>query len=250
MAVKDTSRQLPPNGFASIVFDCDSTLSTIEGVDWLAGPFAAESRALTDAAMAGSISLEEVYGRRLAIIRPDRARVEALAAEYVANLVEDARETIAALRWLGKDVRILSGGLLPPVLAVARELGVPAEAVEAVRIDFAADGSYAAFDAGSPLTRNGGKAEVVRAWSLPRPSLMVGDGATDLEASPEVDLFAAYAGVVHREGIAAEADLVLHVRSLAPVVALAAGAADRARLADSAFAPLLARGDQLLGENT
>jgi phosphoserine phosphatase len=161
---------------------------------------------------------------------------------YVTTLVPDAREVVEALRWLGKAVRIVSGGLRPPVEEVARALGLSADDVAAVGIDFAADGSYLAYDRASPVARSGGKAEVIRAWSLARPSLLVGDGATDLEAKPSVDAFAAYMGVAWRPGVAAEADFVLRGESLAPVLALAADAEERARLAASEWAEVLDRG--------
>lgn len=230
------------SGFATIIFDCDSTLAAIEGIDELGGEHADEIRALTDAAMRGEMALEEVYGRRLALIHPTRERVEAIAREYTASLVPDARETLAALAWLGKDVRVVSGGLLPPVAAVAGELGISPERVAAVGIRFGDDGGYLGFDEASPLARSGGKAEVIRAWSPARPALLVGDGATDLEARPAVDAFAAYMGVVWRPHVAAGADHVLRHPSLAAVLALAAGAEDRARLAASPHAELLARG--------
>ena len=232
--------------FASIVFDCDSTLAHVEGIDELAGPHAEEIRTLTERAMEGSLALEEVYERRLDIIRPTRAQVEALGRDYVAALVPDARETVAALRWLGKTVRVVSGGLLPAVLAVTAELGVAEDDVRAVAIRFDEAGEYAGFDDASPLARNGGKEAVLRAWALPRPTLMVGDGATDLEARPAVDAFAAYMGIAFRETIAAGADFVLRDPSLAPVLSLAADAADRARLAASPYAAVLERGDRLL----
>ena len=233
-------------GFASIVFDCDSTLARIEGIDELAGAHAAEISALTDAAMRGEIALEDVYGKRLEIIRPSRARVEALGGEYVDALVADARETIAALRWLGKTVRVVSGGLRPPVEAVARALGIPAADVAAVAIGFDGDGAYAGFERDSPLARSGGKEEVIRRWSLPRPALLVGDGATDAEARPAVDAFAAYMGVAFRPNVAARGDVVLRDESLAAVLALACGEADRARLASTEWASLLARGEASL----
>jgi phosphoserine phosphatase len=230
-------------GFASVVFDCDSTLARIEGIDELAGPFAAEISALTDAAMQGEVALEEVYGRRLAIIRPTRAQVEALGRDYVAALVPDAREVVAALLWLGKTVRILSGGVRPAVDDVARALGLPLDAVTAVGLDFSADGSYVGYDSASPVARSGGKTEVIRGWNLPRPSLLVGDGATDLEARPAVDAFAAYMGVAFRPAVAAGADFVLRGESLAPVLALAATADERERLRASEWADVLARGE-------
>jgi phosphoserine phosphatase len=234
------------DGYTAVVFDCDSTLSRIEGIDELGGDRIEEIRALTDAAMDGSIPLEEVYGRRLAIIQPTRERVEALGRLYIERLVEDARETVAALLWLGKDVRIISGGLRPPVEVLAIELGIPRASVRAVGIDFDESGGYSGFEADSLLARNGGKPRVVREWSLPRPALLIGDGATDLEARSEVDLFAAYMGVVFREKVAAAADLVLSEESLAPALALAAGTADRERLRQSRWEGLLARGDALL----
>jgi len=234
------------NGFASIVFDCDSTLASIEGIDELAGPWTSEIRALTDAAMEGGIPLEEVYGRRLEIIRPTRRQVADLGRLYVERLVEDARETVGALLWLGKAVRIISGGLRPPVMALALELGLEAEHVEAVGIEFSADGAYAGFESASPLARSGGKPRVVEQWSLPRPILMVGDGATDLEAREAADCFAAYMGVVYRPAVADGADVVLGEPSLAPVLALSAGVEDRARIRGSRWEHLLSRGDLLL----
>lgn len=229
------------SGFASVVFDCDSTLVAVEGIDELSGPFREQIQALTDAAMDGSVPLEDVYGRRLEIIRPTRAQLDAVAAEYVRTLVPHARETVAALRWLGKTVRILSGGLLPAVLAVAAELGLEPEDVAAVDISFDEDGAYTGFDTTSLLARGGGKPVVLREWNLPRPALLVGDGATDMEARPAVDAFAAYAGVVERPLVVAGADYVLRERSLAPVLALACSAEDRAHLAGSPWAHLIAQ---------
>jgi phosphoserine phosphatase len=237
----------PRSGFRTVIFDCDSTLADIEGIDELAGERSGEIRALTDAAMDGSIPLEEVYGLRLEIIRPTREWVAALGQQYVERLVDDARDTVAALLWLEKEVRVISGGLRPPVEAVARELGIDRARVEAVGIDFTPDGQYAGFDRRSPLAHSGGKPVVVRGWGIERPALMVGDGATDLEARSEVDLFAAYMGVVHRESVARVADVVLHDRSLAPVLALAAGREDRERLRGSGWSSLLQLGDALLG---
>lgn len=245
-SVTDTSTHDRQRGFASVVFDCDSTLARIEGIDELAGDHADEIRALTEAAMQGRVPLEEVYGRRLDIIRPTREMLEVVGQAYVAGLVPDAREVVGALRWLGKTVRILSGGLRPPVEEVARALGLPLDAVSAVGIECDASGEYAGFERDCPLARSGGKVEVIREWHLPRPSMLVGDGATDLEAKPVVDLFAAYMGIAFRANVAAGADVVLRDESLAPVLALAAGAEDRARLAGSRWADVLARGDALL----
>ena len=213
--------------FGTVVFDCDSTLSAVEGIDELAGSVREEIARLTDAAMRGEVTLEAVYGRRLDIVRPTRVQVEALGRKYIDELVPEAREVVAALRAEGVMVRIISGGLLPAVRALARELGLGDDDVAAVDVRFDAAGSYAGFDDRSPLARSGGKREVLREWRavLPRPVMFVGDGATDLEARDVVDRFVAFAGVIERETVIASADAVIRARTLAPVLPMALGSA-------------------------
>jgi phosphoserine phosphatase len=206
--------------FRTVLLDCDSTLSAIEGIDELAVHCREDVERLTDAAMRGRIPLEEVYGRRLDLARPTRAAIDSLGRQYVERLVPDARETIAALQSAGVDVRIISGGLRPAVLAAANAVGVPADHVAAVDISFTADGSYAGFDASSPLTATGGKRIAIERWNVDRPAMMVGDGSTDLEARPVVDLFVAFAGVVERPAVVNAADVVVRSRSLAPLLPL------------------------------
>ena len=209
--------------FSTVIFDCDNTLSAIEGIEEISARHRAAIVQMTEAAMRGEIPLEEVYGRRLALVRPSQATLETLGARYVDHLAPSARETVAALLDAGVQVRVLSGGLRPPVVAVARALGISSELVTAVDIYFDERGEYAGFDDDSPLTRSAGKAEIVRAWgeSLRRPAMLVGDGATDLAAAHEVDLFVAFAGFVERPVVVKAADVVIRERSLAPVLALA-----------------------------
>jgi len=228
--------------YCTVLFDCDSTLSAIEGIDELAVHCREEVVALTDAAMRGVIPLEEVYGRRLDLVRPTRAALHALGQEYVARLVPDARETVSALHAAGVDVRIISGGLLPAVLAVATALDVPPHHVAAVDIWFDGDGAYAGFDHSSPLTTGGGKRRAIEQWHLARPAMMVGDGSTDLEARPVVDAFVAFAGVVERAAVVAVADVVIRANSLAPLLPLVLSLDE---LAQPAHHSTYARGEAL-----
>lgn len=210
---------------ASVVFDCDSTLSALEGIDELAGGQRAEVEALTAAAMRGDVPLEAVYGQRLDLIRPEWERLQRLARQYVRHLVPDAVQVVAALRTEGLTVGIVSGGLLPAVLGVADLLGIPREYVAAVDIRFDERGGYAGFDEASPLARSGGKCDVLAQWHVLAGgrTMLVGDGATDAEAAPVVDVFVAYMGVATRTGVAEAADAVIRSASLAPVLPLALG---------------------------
>lgn len=233
--------------YHTVVFDCDSTLSAIEGIEELAAGHRREVETLTDAAMRGEVPLEEVYGQRLALIRPSRDAVDALVPRYIDGLVDDAADTVAALRAAGVDVRIISGGLLPAVAGLARHLGL-GDAVAAVPVRFTDEGAYAGYDDSAPASKSGGKAEVLRAWSaagMKGPVMLVGDGATDLEARHDVDLFVAYAGVMDRPAVTAAAPVVIRSRSLAPVLPLALG--DRAP-DDPADRALFERGKALVKE--
>lgn len=211
-----------PLPFRTVVFDCDSTLTTVEGIDELAGGDPAVAR-LTEAAMAGRVPLDEVYGERLARVRPDAGRLAALGRLYTERLVEDAADVVAALTRSGVSVHLISGGLLPAVLQLASALDVPADRVHAVAVAFDDAGGYAGYDHSSPLARAGGKLALLQELgdALAPPVMLVGDGMTDLEAAPAVDLFVAYAAVAERPQVVHAADIVLRDASLAPVLALA-----------------------------
>jgi phosphoserine phosphatase len=211
--------------FGSVVFDCDSTLSAIEGIEELAAGNRAEIERLTEAAMRGEVPLENVYARRLELIKPTRAQVSALGHRYIEAILPDARAVVMALRSAGIAVRVISGGLLDAVMPLARALGFGDDEVAAVPLKFDDSGNYLGFDTASPLARAGGKRELLERWRtmLPGPVMLVGDGATDLEAKPVVDLFVAFAGVIERAPVVAQADIVIRARSLAPILVLALG---------------------------
>src|SRR5919198_1767775 len=101
--------------FASVVIDVDSTLSGIEGIDFLAARRSKDVEAtivaLTDRAMRGDVALEAVYGVRLTIIRPTRADVAALAEAYQSAIAPGAAEAIAAMRRAGARLTLVSGGV-------------------------------------------------------------------------------------------------------------------------------------------
>ena len=213
-----------------IFFDCDSTLSAIEGIDELArarGPEIFQQVVdLTNAAMNGEIPLQEVFPRRMEIIRPDKALCESVARQYMETIVVGVRETLQTLREDGWTIVIISGGFAPLIKPLAETLGV--EFVEAVPLFLDESGGYAGYDAHFPSTRNGGKPEIIREWKAamrPKTTVMVGDGISDLESQNEVDLFIGFGGVVIRDAVKNSAQHF--VESFADIPALAKKAAKR-----------------------
>jgi len=208
-----------------VVIDVDSTLSGIEGIDWLAalrGPeLATRISELTDRAMRGEITLDAVYGERLRMIAPTRREVEALGVRYAEAVAPGAIATIGALRRAGVAIALVSGGLREAIVPLARLAGVDDHSLRAVPIRFDEQGNYAGFDASSPLATQQGKAEVVRGLALGAPVLGVGDGATDLAMRPAVSAFGAFTGFARREPVVRGADFT--IESFAQLEALVLG---------------------------
>lgn len=207
-AADEPVRDAPPP-YRTVIFDCDSTLSTIEGIDELAGATHRDALAeLTERAMTGEIALEEVYGLRLRRVRPSRAEVERVARRYVETLVDGMEALVRDLVRANKRVLVVSGGVLPAVRVLAEHLGLDPADAHAVDLVFDADGGYRDFDRASPLARSGGKPELisrlVRDQGL-APLALVGDGATDLEAAGVVDRFVAFGAVAKRAAVFARA---------------------------------------------
>ena len=194
--------------FDVICFDCDSTLSKIEGIDELASRvgMGAEIAKLTDAAMNGEFSLEAVYDRRLSLIKPDKASIDWVADLYIAEIVAGVKEVFSTLLAQGKTVHIISGGLRQAILPFATYLGIPEDHVHAVDVYFDAAGAYAGFDQASPLAKTGGKAIVVAGLKTTAPLVMIGDGKTDLEAKQAGAYVIGFGGVADRDIVRENAD--------------------------------------------
>lgn len=206
-----------------VLFDCDSTLTRIEGVDELARlqGLEAEIAALTAAAMDGSVPLQDVYGRRLERLRPHRDAVQLLGRRYIEELVPGARETVQALRGQDIEVRIVSGGFRPAVEILAAHLGLEARHVHAVALRFTADGDYLGFDTDSPLARAGGKREVCAELTREYGTCAaVGDGVTDLEMQEAGADFIGFGGVVARDAVRRRAARFVSAPDLGAVLPL------------------------------
>ncbi len=210
-------------GSKFILFDCDSTLSAIEGVDELArvrGPEAfARVEALTHEAMNGTVAVEAVFGERLRIIQPRLSDVAAVGAQYLETIEPTALATVKALRAAGWEIIIVSGGFRQAIRPLADLLGVTR--VEAVDLFFDEQGQYAGFDEAYPTTRSGGKPEIVarlKAELNPSRIVMVGDGVSDLETKATVDLFVGFGRYVAREKVKAGADKFVHALDELPAL--------------------------------
>lgn len=217
-----------------IVLDFDSTLVKVETLDALAeialseAPQAEAARVkvsrLTDQAMAGDIDFGEALRRRLELLALTRAHVQALADRILGELTPSMRRNARFFAQNAERIYIISGGFTEVIAPVAAELGIAAERVLANDLIYDAEGRVTGVDEANPLSREGGKAEALKALSLPGPVVLIGDGWNDalMKRAGVVDRFYAFTEVVRREPVVAAADAeaasldeVLHAEGLA-----------------------------------
>jgi phosphoserine phosphatase len=254
-------------GFQRVIFDCDSTLVSVEGIDELARlkGRTGQIAELTRRAMNGEVPLEYVYARRLEMLQPTRAELMQVGRIYRHALVPEAAEVVAALQFVGIEVFILSGGLKAAVRGLAACLKIPASNVFAVEVEldpfqgrwwdyqrhrFAGnpDERYLAF-APTPLAESDGKITMVRTLSEGRRAMMVGDGATDLATREAVKLFVGFGGVTRRPVVAGEAEVFVEGPGLAAVLPLALSRSGGAKLRGSPHASVFRAGRAAILEN-
>jgi phosphoserine phosphatase len=207
----------------AIVFDCDGTLSQIEGIDELAAQngVGAQVKELTAAAMGETGLNESLYLERLQLVRPKQVQVVALAMQYYQQKVADVEALIHLFQQLGKAVYIVSAGLYPGVLGFGQLLKVPAEHIFAVEMLFDEQGNYVDFNQSSPLIRNRGKRDIVASIKQKHPAIgYVGDGMNDLAVMDLVTRFIGYGGSYYYERVAQHCDFYIKSSSMAPVLPL------------------------------
>ncbi len=247
-------------GFQRVIFDCDSTLTTVEGIDELATLKGQTDHIaeLTRLAMDGLVPLEEVYAARLELLQPTRAELARVGRIYRRTLVPQAAEVVGALQAAGVEVYIVSGGLKASVVDLARYLKIPDENVSAVEVELDPfegqwwdyprhrfsgnpDERYLAF-APSPLAESTGKITVVGALSQGRRVMMVGDGSTDLATRGTASLFVGFGGIARRQAVVDGADVFVEGPGLAAVLPLALSRSAGQKLKDTPFEPVLQAG--------
>lgn len=197
-----------------IAFDVDSTLLTVESLDFAilaAGGNGAQARieAITQAGMSGSMSLRASLTARLDQARLTRSDIARAAVALKDTITPGMAGLIAALRRQGDQVAAISGGFDALLRLALRDLGFEPALCRTNSFTWEGE-AVAGFDASNPLSDNGGKAIVLNELALAagaRETVMVGDGITDLETldAGAAHRFIGFGGVVRREAVAARA---------------------------------------------
>lgn len=220
MNITEFQVNIPVNAF---VFDCDGTLSLIEGIEVLAQQNGVGERikALTEYAMSEAGLSSDIYRERLNLVQPSRLQTVELAQQYFAARVPGIVAVIETLQSLGKAVYVVSAGINPAVTLFAAMLGIPANHVTAVDLNFSAVGDYESYDEQAYPAQHEGKRIIANKIKARHDTLIwIGDGMNDVVVKPDILRFIGYGGAFYRPKIAAAADFYLKCQSMAPLLAL------------------------------
>lgn len=198
-----------------IAFDVDSTLLRVESLDTAleaalrAHPDGAAARKrlhdITNAGMTGRMALRESLEARLELASLDRSGVESVAQLLRKRVTPGMASLLGRLRARGDGLHAISGGFADLVEPVLTDLGFQRGDIHANRFLWEGD-RVVGLDTDSPLSRNGGKAEVLeRIAGASSETIIVGDGMTDFEAfeSGAADRFIGFGLIARRDVVVA-----------------------------------------------
>ncbi|GAB4824811.1 hypothetical protein Ancab_007681 [Ancistrocladus abbreviatus] len=206
----------------AVCFDVDSTVCIDEGIDELA-EFCGVGKAVeewTSRAMDGSVTFQEALAARLSLINPSLAQLQDFLEKRPPRISPGMAELVKKLKAKSTVVYLVSGGFRQMINPVASILEIPLRNIFANQLLFGDSGEFSGFDKNEPTSRSGGKAIAVQQIRKARgykTLVMIGDGATDLEARQPggADSFICYGGVQLREAVAGKADwLILNFEDL------------------------------------
>ena len=207
----------------AILFDCDGTLSGIEGIDELAlaRQVSAEVKKLTAEAMGQGGLNVALYEKRLNLVLPTSTQMDWLGEQYFQHRTPDITYVLDILRRLNKSIYIVSAGLMPAVKKFAELLGINPNNIFAVPIYFDEAGDYRDFDRTSPLVREFGKRVIVQKIKEKHARCVyVGDGLNDLETYDLATRFIGYGGAYYRKNIEEQCEFYITTPSIMPLLSL------------------------------
>ncbi|MCR9266864.1 MAG: HAD-IB family phosphatase [Alphaproteobacteria bacterium] len=215
-----------------IAFDVDSTLLRVESLDTaLEAAFAAlpdpatarkQLHEITNAGMSGRMALRDSLEARLKLAGLDKAGVDMIAQTLRQRITPGMSPLIRKLRERGDALHAVSGGFADLIEPVLEDLGFQQGDIHANRFVWQ-EARVVGLDIDCPLSRNGGKAEVLdKIAASASETIVVGDGMTDFEAfeNGAADRFIGFGAIAKRDVVIAAceysgADYVRSVADLA-----------------------------------
>lgn len=203
------------------LIDFDSTITKVEGLDELAAialknhpdgeKRVAKIKALTDKGMAGELSFSESLSQRLALLDANKSHLEELIGFLKNNISESFERNKSFLAEYADNILIISSGFKDFIVPIAEYLGLKPENVYANTFEYDDNGNIIGIDEANPLSKTGGKIEVVKFLNLHGHISVIGDGYTDFEIKKNglANRFYAFVENVERPSVTQVADFTI-----------------------------------------
>jgi D-3-phosphoglycerate dehydrogenase len=203
------------------LIDFDSTITQVEGLDELAAialksdpsgeAKVAKIKELTDLGMAGELSFSESLSQRLALLNANKSHVDILIEFLKGKVTESFLRNRQFLTEYADKIIIISSGFKDFIVPVAEYLGLKPENVYANTFKYDANGEIIGIDEENPLSKTGGKIEIVKFLNLEGHVSVIGDGYTDYEIKKSglANRFYAFIENVERLKVTEVADFVI-----------------------------------------
>lgn len=175
-----------------VLFDLDSTLTTVEWCDRIAKQKGkgAEVQKITEETMEGKRSFDEAFPLKTNIVAPSKTDIKDLVKHYLKNITPKLPALIKSLSMAGITCGIVTQGYAKAAKAIAKELKMDfAHGIEVIHDE---EGKYKGLLPDQPLLSSDGKKKIVEQIKKAYPGeevVFIGDGITDLNTKEVADRF-------------------------------------------------------------
>lgn len=201
------------------IFDFDSTLIQVEGLEVLAeislegNPQKEEIlhqiHEITRLGIDGAISFSEGLRKRINLINARKEHLPILVNRLKKLITRSIKRNPEFFRKNAENIYIVSAGFKEFILPIAHDLNIDESRVYANTFVYDED-RIIGFDKSNPLAQDNGKIECLREMNLPGTIIMIGDGYSDYvtKKGGVANKFFAYTENVERSNILKLADHV------------------------------------------
>ena len=202
------------------IIDFDSTFTRVEALDVLAeivlshthpkkrDKILQQIQDITNQGMDGSLDFRSSLTQRLELLHVHKEDIQELAERLKQQVSPSFLRNQQHLNALRETVYVVSNGFKDFIVPVIADYGLLADNVFANEFLYDEEGFVTGFNPDIPLSRSGGKSQVIKELKLKGDVYVIGDGANDLEIRKAgfANKFYLFTENVEREKVKKEAD--------------------------------------------
>lgn len=203
------------------VFDFDSTLTSVEGLDLLAEisldnnpdkeEVVRQIQEITDLGIDGDISFSDSLRRRIALMKANKSQLTELIDLLKTKLSVSVEANREFFNKHQDQIYVISCGFKEFIDPVVASIGITSDRVFANTFKFDDKDSIVGFDEANPLSQHNGKVNCLRESGIEGEIQIIGDGYSDFVMRKEgvAHKFFAYTENVSRKKATDNADYVV-----------------------------------------